>query len=244
MYRVEERVTKHILVLKEIFKSIHHEQLSNTLKKSVSTHMNLRPHPNVISLFGVFEDSSRIYFVEELAENSLRQLTRNTKDKPPKERVTRMIHDILKGVEHLHSNNIAHGRLTPENVLVTEGVCKLGEIGWMGDILDFLGHGQNRDYCSPEKTNNLEKCKMKSDLWSMGVIFHELLLGELPSYNFLNEPILKEFNQCTSLLSRSEAFLLKGLLHIDPDKRLRVSQALQLIPPASPPFLPDTQCLM
>ena len=96
----------------------------------------------------------------------------------------RMLKDILAGFKYLVSQEITHRDLKPANILLKGGVCKISDFGFAKD----LDKGENTVmrsivgtplYMSPQILARA-KYTNKSDLWSVGLIYYELLHGHTP----------------------------------------------------------------
>ena len=83
----------------------------------------------------------------------------------------------------LHRLHIVHRDLKPENILILDGIIKISDFGF-SKILDkkddqllysYLGTPL---YCSPQILMN-QPYTSKTDVWSLGVILYEILIGEL-----------------------------------------------------------------
>lgn len=89
----------------------------------------------------------------------------------------------MNGVKYLHKNGIIHRDLKPANILLKQGVCKLSDFGFAKS----LNHDETIMksivgtplYMSPQILKKA-KYSTKSDLWSIGLIYYEMLHGRTP----------------------------------------------------------------
>jgi len=105
---------------------------------------------------------------------------------------------LCAGLQHAHDKGIIHRDLKPSNVMILkDGTVKLTDFGIAKDT-DVTGlTGTNStvgtaSYMSPELCKGTKNLTPKSDLYSMGVMFYELLTGQKP---FQAESIMEMFNQ-------------------------------------------------
>jgi hypothetical protein len=136
-------------------------------------------------------DTGLKYLVMQLLEGSeLRQLIRGPMPPP---RVVEITAQILLGLEHAHRRGLVHRDLKPENVFVTrtddgEEIVKLVDFGIVKVI---AGDGSNDNltragvvfgtpaYMSPEQAAG-GKIDERTDLYAVGIIMYEMLLGAPP----------------------------------------------------------------
>ena len=96
-----------------------------------------------------------------------------------------LICQVLKGLEHAHQMGIIHRDIKPANIILTkEGIPKLMDFG-IARILETTrltqaGHLVGTlEYISPEQVSGKET-DARSDLYSLGAVFYEMLTGQLP----------------------------------------------------------------
>lgn len=87
---------------------------------------------------------------------------------------------IINGLQYIHNNDIIHGDLTPQNIFLdSNNIVKIGDFGLakkterFDENQDFGSYG-NVLYMSPEQIE-LKICNKKSDIYSLGIIFLELV---------------------------------------------------------------------
>ena len=150
-------------------------------------------HPNIIQIIdrGVFGE--QYYFVMEfVAGRSLRDVMSG--GKLPASRALKIIAQICSAIDYAHEHGIVHRDLKPENILLDErGFVKVADFGLAG----IRGDDPNTphltqtsvamgtlNYMAPEQRRDAKNVDGRADLYSLGVIFYELLTGELPIGRF------------------------------------------------------------
>ncbi len=89
-----------------------------------------------------------------------------------------LIAQIADGLEQAHRAGVVHGGITPDAVIITsDGVAKIIDFG-LRDVVP-AGVIQSRDYMSPEQIRG-EKIDARSDIFSFGIVCHEMLSGVHP----------------------------------------------------------------
>jgi calcium-dependent protein kinase len=132
-----------------------------------------------------------------------------------------ILKQIAKGFEEMNKFAIIHRDLKPANILVHQEVFKIcdfgfaklfGEAGKMART--FVG---TPIYMSPQVLNQ-KKYTTKTDIWSLGVMFYELLVGRLPFSGYseqdLYKNIIKGPLKIPESCSKESVCLLQGMLVI------------------------------
>jgi len=182
--KVIRRSTGEVFAMKAIPKQriVEHE-MTAYLFREVKTQIQMR-HPNILRLYYYFEDAKNVLLLLEYADcGSLFSVMRKRK-KLPENEVARIFVDIAGALDYLHQKGIVHRDLKPENVLMCSGgLAKLADFGWCAEVTKdnaqrhtFCG---TWDYLSPEMVNN-EPHDFTVDIWAIGVLLYELLVGQPP----------------------------------------------------------------
>jgi serine/threonine protein kinase len=157
--------------------------------------LSLMDHPNIAKVLDVgATESGRPYFVMELVKG--RSITQYCQDQqlPIRDKLE-LLMTVCHAVQHAHQKGILHRDLKPSNVLVTEydgrpvakvidfGVAKAIESP-LTEITLFTAFGQivgTLEYMSPEQSRmNQLDVDVRSDVYSLGVLFYELITGSTP----------------------------------------------------------------
>lgn len=142
-------------------------------------------HPNLVAVYDFGNTDGLLYIVMELIRgNSLFQVA-NGKANDPGECI-RIAIAVCHGLQHAHENGILHRDIKPSNILLTEdGTPKIADFG-LAQPVDPEHTDHDGDvfgtphYTAPEVIQTPNKIDERSDLFSVGVILHELLTGMVP----------------------------------------------------------------
>jgi serine/threonine protein kinase len=143
-------------------------------------------HPGVVKTFDG-EERSRLYMVIEWVDGQLLRTVLNKEPKLSIERATNFALQILDALDTMHKHGVVHRDLKPENIMVDdEDRIKLIDFGiamkedarriTFVDMSPTLG---TPDYISPEQVKG-QRGDQRSDIYSLGVMFYEMLTGETP----------------------------------------------------------------
>lgn len=148
--------------------------------------LKMSDHPNIVKLYGQGEWEHGLYIAMEFIQGvSLKQfiLQKSLSTK----RSLEIILQVGYALMHLHSHGIIHRDLKPENILITEsGSVKVIDFS-IARVLEEQVKGLKGSligtptYMSPEQKKDPSKATYASDIYSLGIITYELLIGKLCS---------------------------------------------------------------
>jgi serine/threonine protein kinase len=141
-------------------------------------------HPNIVKLHDIFQTTNNMYIVTELCESGDLSSYLKAKKKIPEYEAIKYLKNIVAGFEYLLSMGIVHRDLKPANILMLNGVCKLSDFGFARSIEYGSETVLNSIvgtplYMSPQILKH-QSYSNKSDLWSVGLIFYEMIHGQTP----------------------------------------------------------------
>ncbi|XP_037108310.1 aurora kinase A [Syngnathus acus] len=182
VYLARERQTKFILALKVLFKKqLEKAGVEHQLRREVEIQSHLR-HPNILRLFGYFHDVSRVYLILEYAPKGELFGELQRCGFFPEDRSATYIMELADALDYCHSRKVIHRDIKPENLLLgTNGDLKIADFGWSVHTPSSRRSTLcgTLDYLPPEMIEGKTHDE-KVDLWSLGVLCYEFLVGKPP----------------------------------------------------------------
>ena len=142
-------------------------------------------HRNIVEIYDVGEDEDKYYIVMEYVPGTtLKELILKRGAVHYIEAID-IMKQIVSGIAKAHQLGIIHRDLKPQNILVTDsGVAKIADFGIAS--MQSLAQVTQTDvimgslhYLAPELARG-EKATAQSDVYALGIVFYELLRGEVP----------------------------------------------------------------
>ncbi len=145
-------------------------------------------HHNIVNLLDVGDDEKGLYIVIEYVNGKTLKDIIKERGRMTEEVAAQIVIRILSALQHAHSAHIVHRDIKPQNILVDQnGYIKVSDFG-IARMMDAPGEmwEERRDtvmgsvhYFSPEQARG-ETATTASDLYSVGVVFYEMLTGKVP----------------------------------------------------------------
>lgn len=194
VYLAKERSSGFVCALKVLHKSeLQQGGVQKQVRREIEIQSNLR-HPNVLRLYGHFHDSKRIFLILEFAGRGELYKHLRKEHRFPEWKAAQYIAQMAAALKYLHKKHVMHRDIKPENILVgIHGEIKISDFGWSV-------HAPNNrrqtmcgtlDYLPPEmvRGGHDNYYSEKVDLWSLGVLTYEFLVGEAP---FEDTPVMTQ----------------------------------------------------
>ncbi len=184
VYLARKKGTQKDVAIKVINKSqLKREKLEHQIDREIEI-LSLVNHENIIQMIDHFEDEDRIYIVTNYAEGG--ELYQKLKQAKLLSEYTvgKYIFQLSDAVSYLHQLNIIHRDIKPENILLTSNDdILLCDFGWSvrSETRRTTICG-TVDYMCPEIIDS-EPYDYRCDLWNIGVLTYELLVGQPPFYS-------------------------------------------------------------
>ncbi|MGP8199131.1 MAG: protein kinase domain-containing protein [Limisphaerales bacterium] len=152
-------------------------------------------HPNIVTIYDFGQAGGFYYLLMEFVDGvNLRQLLRMRKFTP--EEALAIVPPLCDALQFAHNRGIVHRDIKPENLLLDkDGRVKVADFGIakMLGAADGGGGGTSAapgnatqtavgtpGYSSPEQKTDPQRVDSRADIYSLGVVFYEMLTGELP----------------------------------------------------------------
>ncbi|XP_019849481.1 PREDICTED: aurora kinase C-like [Amphimedon queenslandica] len=233
VYLAREKKTKFVVALKVLFKSqLQKASVEHQLRREIEIQAHLR-HPNILRLYGYFYDDTRVYLILEYApRGELYKILQ--KEGTFSERQSAIyIKQLADALRYCHSKKVIHRDIKPENLLVNfKGDLKIADFGWSVHApssrrTTLCG---TLDYLPPEMVEEKVHDE-KVDLWSLGVLCYEFLVGK-PPFETVNtqdtyRKIVNVDFKFPSYVSPGAKDLIIKLLKKNPSERLALDEVLK-----------------
>ena len=230
VYRGQHRTTKRVVAVKAIVRARLNQKLQENLEAEISIMQSLE-HPNVVRLFEVQTTERHVYLMLEFCPGGdlMRVIrARGTLDEP---QAKGYLQQLALGLAHMRTRNLIHRDLKPQNLLLSSmaptAVLKIADFG-------FARYMQQQDlaetlcgsplYMAPEILR-FQKYDAKADLWSVGAILFEMLVGKPPFSGANHVQLLKNIDSkeppaLPQGVSAEVQSMYNGLLQREPFQRL------------------------
>ncbi|KAF2012101.1 kinase-like protein [Aaosphaeria arxii CBS 175.79] len=231
VYLAREKTSGFVCALKVLHKAeIQQEGFEKQVRREIEIQSHLA-HPNLLSLYGHFHDSRRIFLIVEFAGQGELYKHLRKEQRFPERKAAQYIAQTASALKYLHRKHIIHRDIKPENLLVgIYGEIKMSDFGWSVHTpyarrTTLCG---TLDYLPPEMLSSMGVSYSKQvDLWSLGVLMYEFLVGEAPFEDSLvmtKRKIVRGEYSIPSFVSSEAKDLIKRLLVLDPEKRIPLEE--------------------
>lgn len=181
-------------------------------------------HRNILRLLHYFEDETHVYMLlEYCAGGTLRTLASQTPgNRFPEAQAAWLFTQILYGVDFMHRNNVVHRDLKHDNILLTgQSEVRICDFGWSAEVQveKALLTTCGTPHCWAPEIFEGQPQGYGTDLWALGNLVYELLVGHQPFWGTMEELRVKvlsvDLRYPPGLLSQAAINLFYCLLQRD-----------------------------
>ncbi|KAL8701747.1 MAG: hypothetical protein Q9224_000357 [Gallowayella concinna] len=195
--------------------------------------MKLIEHPNVISLYDVWENRGELYLVLEYIEGGelFDHISKN--GTLPEHEAIRIFRQIIAGLSYCHRFNICHRDLKPENLLLDKNrnvkIVDFGMAVLQPPNMALETSCGSPHYAAPEVIRAEQYRGDRADIWSCGVILYAMLAGCLPfdsagDWSDVVRAVLLGRYEFPKEMSAYAQDLIYRMLQLEPRKRIPIKQ--------------------
>eukprot|EP00644_Phytophthora_capsici_P001150 jgi/Phyca11/576280/estExt2_Genewise1.C_PHYCAscaffold_860070 len=200
------------------------------------------PSPHIVQYLDDFIEGQTLYFVLEYCAGGdlYSAVNRGQNRRLACVDALAVLKEVATGVAYLHSRNIAHRDLSLENIMLSHGVCKIGDFGLSTradhPCVERVGKAY---YMAPEVVaDGVVYSPKAADIWSLGIILFILLTGsplvplateEDAAFCAFKKVTVREVLAAwhmTEVVEGSALQLLESMLQCNPEQRLTIEQVL------------------
>ncbi|MFZ2055068.1 MAG: serine/threonine-protein kinase [Candidatus Aminicenantales bacterium] len=142
-------------------------------------------HPNIVRMIAAEKEKKIFFMVMEYVKGKTLEKVMEKERILESEAALDYIKQIAHGVDHAHKNKIIHRDLRPSNIIISEeGTAKITDFGtsaWLNNVPYASTRIGSPPYMAPEQF--MGKAGYQSDIYSLGCIFYEMIVGRPPIFD-------------------------------------------------------------
>ena len=145
-------------------------------------------HPHVLPLHDSGEADGFLYYVMPYVEGESLRDRLDRDGRLPVDEALQLVRDVAEGLDYAHGQGVVHRDIKPANILLSEGHALIADFGVARALSDANEERMTSTgltvgsvaYMSPEQAAGERDIDGKSDLYSLGCVFYEMLAGSPP----------------------------------------------------------------
>ena len=194
VYKCRNKESNELVAIKK-FKEVHDEIVRKTMARELKV-LQILKNEYIVEYKGAFKRKENLYLVFEYVEKNLLELLQEHSKGLDPNLIKKIIYQLCKSINYLHSQNIVHRDIKPENLLISNNnyKLKLCDFGFARNINNISNNNDinnkklkneiltdyvaTRWYRSPELLLSAGEYGYEVDNWAIGCIMGELTDGE------------------------------------------------------------------
>jgi tRNA A-37 threonylcarbamoyl transferase component Bud32 len=193
VYKARQRRLNRMVALKILTPDKgSNAQFSERFSREAQTLARLN-HPNIVAVYDFGEAGGLHFLLMEFVDGlSLRHLLHTHKLTP--DQALAIVPEICEALQYAHDRGVVHRDIKPENILLDrDGLVKIADFGIAKIVSQEKRQAEitqdqqvigTPHYMAPEQVEHPQRVDHRADIYSLGVVFYEMLTGELPLGRF------------------------------------------------------------
>ncbi|MCA9260359.1 MAG: serine/threonine protein kinase, partial [Planctomycetales bacterium] len=189
VYTARQRELNRIVAVKVLPKEIQDDPgFGDRFLREAQTLAKLN-HPNIVTVYDIGRAGDLFYFIMEYVDGITLRDAISAGGLTPEEAL-RIVPQLCEALQYAHEEGVVHRDIKPENILLDRrGQIKIADFG-LAKLLHSGDHARNlththqvmgtANYMAPEQMTTSKNVDHRADIFSLGVVFYELLTGEIP----------------------------------------------------------------
>ena len=197
--------------------------------------MNKLKHPNLLHCYELYQTSNNFYILMEYCDGGSLKHLRGAKGGLPEGQAMTYMRQIMEGFKALRRHKIIHRDVKLENLLLCNGVLKVADFGTAKRGMESTSTKMIGSFLTmaPEvmqifgDSEDDDRYSSKVDLWSIGIVFYEMLFGQSPFYGSYPAQMIQSMRNGSGhnlalpkKVHPQIESLLKGLIQFNPKARI------------------------
>ncbi len=155
-------------------------------------------HPNIVRMIAAEKENKIFFMVMEYVKGKTLETILDEEKILSFNNALKYVLQICDAVHHAHSNKIVHRDLRPSNIIISDKdkavkITDFGTSAWLNNVPYASTRIGSPPYMAPEQF--LGKATFRSDIYSIGCIFYEILIGRPPIFDTDPFKILEKAKQ-------------------------------------------------
>jgi serine/threonine-protein kinase len=189
VFLAEDERTKRNVALKVLPRErAANETLVKRFRSEAQAAANLE-HENIVRVYEADEADGYLYIALEYVDGTDVNCILRKRERMPVRRSIEIVRQVAEALQHAHQQGIVHRDIKPSNLMIRkDGVLKLTDLGLARSIDESTDTNITRagttvgtvDYMAPEQARNSRLADIRSDLYSLGCTWYQMLVGHPP----------------------------------------------------------------
>ena len=210
VYKAQDTILNRIVAIKILRQKLSEDPMTLVRFQREASAASRLSHPNVVDIYDVGEYNGMHYIVMEFIRGRTLKELISLRGPLSVDEAVHIMRQLTSAIAHAHEHNIIHRDIKPQNILVKDdGTIKITDFGIAvaNDAVQLTLNNAvmgSAHYLAPETAQGKDP-DPKIDIYSMGIVFYELLTGSVPfqgktpteiAIKHLREPIpfVRDFN--------------------------------------------------